>query len=175
MDSRLFELKNIRTDESGQEYLDLTQHTFIYRYSSSIKSVYRVEQDTVMRPDLISYKFFGTDKYADAICKVNGIYNPFSIEEGKVLVIPNITDGSDNYKKPSDIEFNNELDVNANEIRSQFVDEARLSKKDKSRLERLTNKSKKLKNPTTPLPPNMKNNNKPNITKSDSSITLGNK
>lgn len=175
MDSRIFELKNVRTLDNGENYLDITQPTFAYEYSSAIKSVYRVEQDTVMRPDLISYKFFGTDKYADAICKVNGIFNPFSIEEGKVLVIPDVLNTSKHYKKPQDILNKNNSNISDNEIRAQFIDTERMSTKDKSRIERLANKSKKLKNPAIPLPPNMKSNNESSNTKTNSSIILGNK
>jgi hypothetical protein len=42
----------------------------------------------VARPDLISLAFYGTDKYADIICKVNGISNPFEINENDMLDIP---------------------------------------------------------------------------------------
>lgn len=175
MDSKLFDLKNVRIDENGESYLDLTQSTFAFQYSSPIKSVYRVEEDAVMRPDIISYKFFGTDKYADAICKVNGIFNPFSIEEGKVLVIPDVTDTGKHYKKPSDILTNSQSSDNGNEIRAQFIDKSRMSVKDKSRIERLTAKSNSLKNPATPLPPNMKNNNSSSNTANGSTIILGNK
>lgn len=174
MDFKIFDLKNRRIDENGDEYLDLTQHTFTYQYKSSIKAIYRVEADTEMRADLISIKFFGTEIYADAICKVNGIFNPFSIEEGLIIVIPDIN-AAKNYKKPDDIIFNNTPDVNVNEIRAQFIDKDRMSKQDKNRIDRLLNKSKKLKNPTIPLPPNMKNNNSSLNDKNDSIIKLANK
>jgi len=42
----------------------------------------------VARPDLISLAFYGTDKYADIICKLNGISNPFEINENDMLSIP---------------------------------------------------------------------------------------
>lgn len=44
----------------------------------------------VARPDLISLAFYGTDEYADIICKVNGISNPFEINEDDMLDIPQI-------------------------------------------------------------------------------------
>lgn len=42
----------------------------------------------VGRPDLISLAFYGTDEYADIICKVNGISNPFELNENDMLDIP---------------------------------------------------------------------------------------
>lgn len=43
----------------------------------------------VARPDLISLAVYGDDKYADLICKINGISNPFELNEGMILFIPN--------------------------------------------------------------------------------------
>ncbi len=42
----------------------------------------------IARPDLISLAMYGTDEYADIICKYNGISNPFELNEGMVLFIP---------------------------------------------------------------------------------------
>ena len=44
----------------------------------------------VARPDLISLAFYGTDRYADIICKVNGISNPFEMNENDMLDIPSL-------------------------------------------------------------------------------------
>lgn len=48
----------------------------------------------VARPDLISLAVYGDDKYADFICKYNGISNPFEMNEGDILYIP----GFDKFK-----------------------------------------------------------------------------
>lgn len=45
----------------------------------------------VARPDLISLAFYGTDEYADIICKVNGISNPFELNEDDLLDIPPVS------------------------------------------------------------------------------------
>ena len=47
-----------------------------------------VNKYCIARPDLVSLMMYGTDKYADIICKVNGISNPFEINEGMVIVCP---------------------------------------------------------------------------------------
>ena len=66
-----------------------------YQYSQ-----YRVVAADLMRPDLISYKTYGTVRYWWIICLVNGIQNPLSdFVVGNVLKIPNILDIYDFYKR----------------------------------------------------------------------------
>ena len=50
----------------------------------------RVTDDYVARPDLISLAVYGTDQYADILCKINGISNPFELNADMILLIPNI-------------------------------------------------------------------------------------
>ena len=47
-----------------------------------------VNEYYVARPDLISLAIYGDDKYGDIICKVNGISNPFELNEGMLIFIP---------------------------------------------------------------------------------------
>jgi hypothetical protein len=51
------------------------------------RKVFRVTSDTVMRPDLISLYQIGDSQYCGSMMKVNGISNPFSIDEGRLLFI----------------------------------------------------------------------------------------
>ena len=44
------------------------------------------------RPDLVSQACYQNDIYADIICKLNGISNPFELAEGMLLVIPELAD-----------------------------------------------------------------------------------
>jgi hypothetical protein len=53
--------------------------------------VVEVTKDYIARPDLISLAVYGTDKYADIICKINGISNPFELNTGMILFIPDLT------------------------------------------------------------------------------------
>ena len=50
-----------------------------------------VIDDYVARPDLISLAVYGTDEYADIICKINGISNPFELNTGMILLIPSLS------------------------------------------------------------------------------------
>lgn len=44
----------------------------------------------VARPDLISLAVYGDDKYADILCKINGISNPFELNENDVIILPHV-------------------------------------------------------------------------------------
>lgn len=48
----------------------------------------KVNKYYVARPDLLSFALYGTDMYADVICKINGISNPFELNEGMVVLCP---------------------------------------------------------------------------------------
>jgi len=67
---------------------DLTQASVNYdiQFMNSRK-VFRVTSDMVMRPDLISLYQIGDSDYCGSMMKVNGISNPFSIDEGRLLFI----------------------------------------------------------------------------------------
>lgn len=54
---------------------------------ATYKVVY-VTEPYIARPDLISLAVYGSDEYADVICKVNGISNPFELNAGMELIIP---------------------------------------------------------------------------------------
>ena len=50
-------------------------------------SVLVVDDQYIMRPDLISLDAYGDAMYADVICKLNGV-NPFEINKGMELILP---------------------------------------------------------------------------------------
>lgn len=47
-----------------------------------------VTKEYIARPDLISLYAYKTDEYADLICKLNGISNPFELNENMILLLP---------------------------------------------------------------------------------------
>lgn len=74
---------------NNEEYIDLAKQT--YKVKNNIKGeILIVNQYYVARPDLISLAIYGDDQYADIICKINGISNPFELNENDILFIPNI-------------------------------------------------------------------------------------
>ena len=51
--------------------------------------IFEVDQEKYIgRPDLISLDAYGDSMFADVICKLNGISNPFELNVGMTLVIP---------------------------------------------------------------------------------------
>jgi hypothetical protein len=150
MDIKSLTLKNRLTDEkTGEQYFDLTAPSFKYIAEQGIKALHYVTQDQAGRIDKISENYFGTGEYIDAICVVNNIFNPFSVEEGDVLVIPNLNQLDLLYRRPNPAS-------RPSESLAQYVNTDRQSVKDQSRVQRLTQKAKTKKDGVkAPIPPNM--------------------
>lgn len=55
------------------------------------------------RPDLISQAIYHTDEYADILCKLNGISNPFELCEGNMIICP----GEQLISKIPDLDISN--------------------------------------------------------------------
>ena len=150
MNIKSLTLKNKLTDDkTGEQYYDLTAPSFKYKAELGIKALHYVTQDQAGRIDKVSITYFGVADYVDAICVVNNIFNPFTVSEGDVLVIPNLKDLGLVYKRPNPAE-------RPNETLSQYVNTDQQSEKDQSRVQRLTQKAKTKKNGVkAPIPPNM--------------------
>lgn len=91
--------------EIDSEYLDKRIYNMLdYTFeipSSYTYGVFEVTSEYVARPDLISYDAYGDDMYADIICKINGISNPFELNEKMELIIPSPEDIDKFSLKPS--------------------------------------------------------------------------
>lgn len=74
-------------------------------------NVVEITSDYIARMDLLSKQLYGTDKYQDVLCKLNGISNPFELNEGMVIVCPDISDLSYFYY----LENNDERDPESNQ------------------------------------------------------------
>ena len=77
-------------DDEFVEYIDLTEQTYKGEFVKGGRVIY-VEKYYIARPDLISLAVYGNDKYGDIICKINGISNPFELNEGMILYVPDIS------------------------------------------------------------------------------------
>jgi hypothetical protein len=150
MDIKSFTLKNQVTDDrTGENYFDLTAPTFKYIAGYGIRSIHYVTQDQEARIDIIANLYYGGTEFVDALCIVNNIFNPFSLKEGDVIVIPDMTNEISFYSRPSTQE-------KANPVQSQFTDTGRQSQKDQARIQRIIQKAKTKKSGVkTPLPPNV--------------------
>ena len=150
MNIKSLSLKNKLIDEnSGENYFDLTAPSFTYDVNAGIKALHYVTVDQIGRIDKISELYFGTGEYVDAICVINNIFNPFGVNEGDFLVIPNLSREDQFYKRPNTIS-------RPNAVQGPYINTDVQSVKDQSRIQRLIEKAKKKKSGvTTPLPPNM--------------------
>lgn len=56
-------------------------------------TIFEVTQEKyIARPDIVSIDAYGDPMFADIICKLNGISNPFELNMGMILVIPSPSD-----------------------------------------------------------------------------------
>lgn len=150
MNIKSLTLKNTLIDDrTGESYYDLSAPSFLYVSEYGVKAIHYVTQEQAGRIDLVVDLYFGTGEYIDAVCIVNNIFNPFSVNEGDVLVIPNLSQPDIFYSRPKTA-------TTPNFIQSQYTDTSRQSEKDQGRIQRLIQKAKTKKNGVNnPLPPNV--------------------
>ena len=168
MDVKSLTLKNkLIIDETGEGYWDLTAPSFIYDSYLGVKALHYVMQDEVGRIDKISNTYFGSAEFIDAICVVNNIFNPFSVNEGDVLVIHNLSRKDLVYKRPNPA-------TRPNDVQEAYVDTGRQSEKDQARIQILIEKAKKSEaGVKQPMPPNMLQPGQESKTFSGGKIQLG--
>ena len=70
-------------------YLDLLQQTMNFDMPVNAQPLI-VNKYYVARPDLIALAVYGDDRYGDTICKLNGISNPFELNENMLIFLPNV-------------------------------------------------------------------------------------
>lgn len=80
--------KKPKIENNDETYIDLLAKTYDDTQYFACTPII-VNKHYVARPDLISLAVFGDDKYGDIICKLNGISNPFELNEDMIILIPN--------------------------------------------------------------------------------------
>lgn len=97
--NKLFDYKRKLVAEDGEEYVELSIPAFDTK-ETVISSVTKLNQDDNARIDTFTYKNVFKDIDAiDAVMYINHIYNPFAVQEGDIIYIPN---GCDFYKTPEE-------------------------------------------------------------------------
>jgi len=75
----------------GINVRDLTASMFEMGANNYISyQAYKVPKEFEMRPDLIAGAVYNNTLYAEFILKYNGISNPFTIQEGDLILIPSL-------------------------------------------------------------------------------------
>lgn len=93
----------LKSDYLGEDIYNLLDRTFVVP-QTYVYNVFEVTQDYIARPDLISYDAYGDTMYADVICKLNGISNPFELNVGMKLILPAPDSIDDFTVRPNDTE-----------------------------------------------------------------------
>ena len=75
------------SDYLGDRIYNLLDLTFQIP-DSYIYNIFTVTDEYIARPDLISLDAYGDTMFADIICKLNGISNPFELNKDAKLIIP---------------------------------------------------------------------------------------
>ncbi len=91
LDYRTLTFKPLMMQDGKETFMDLLAPVYKTDYSPQGRVII-VNQYYVSRPDLISLAVYGDDKYGDIICKLNGISNPFELNENDLLFVPAIDD-----------------------------------------------------------------------------------
>lgn len=92
--------KEIDSEYLGERIYNLLDFTFQIP-QTYIYNVFNVTKEYIARPDLISLDAYGDSMFADIICKLNGISNPFELNEGMKLIIPEPESITDFAVEPS--------------------------------------------------------------------------
>lgn len=91
----ILKLKNlIKSKYLDDVIVDYGEQTFLFPYYFTFRNI-RVDDDYIARPDKVANDVYGIEQYGDIICKINGISNPFELNTGDILAIPNIEYMSD--------------------------------------------------------------------------------
>ena len=97
-----------------QIYSDWLQDTVINLGDSSFQipdeyqyEILEVTEKYIARPDLLAKDIYGDSIYSDLLCKLNGISNPFELNEGMIMIIPSPDCIINFMKDPSAAECDN--------------------------------------------------------------------
>ena len=143
-------LKNKPTTQYNNEnFKDLSYNSYsTYKIFDYILGVEFIDENTEMRPDLISLKWYGSADHIDIILKCNNIFNPFSIQAEDMLIIPQLRSDEAILRKLGT--------VTTSQLINNYIDPAQMTAESKNKLSALIAKGKDRKNRLkNPLPPNM--------------------
>lgn len=88
----------------GEEVLDLTFKSVNTDVNPGYSRVILVTREMVMRPDLVAHMYCGSQNKVGSLLKINSISNPFSLDEGDILFIPDSQTLRDIVAKPAEAE-----------------------------------------------------------------------
>lgn len=123
MSLTILDIKPLYT-KGTDTFVDLTYPSVRYNYDPYIDGVVVMNDQLVMRPDLVSRAAYATSEFWDFILKYNSVSNPFSIDKDDVFLIP-VMDDMREQIAPS----GSQRPV-AESVRKQYIDVSKKAKTD---------------------------------------------
>ena len=119
LDYSVLNLKTeMQSDYLGETVYNMLDYTFTIPYNYSY-NIFEVTKEYIARPDLISLDAYGDTMYTDIICKLNGVSNPFELNEGVKLIIPTPEDIANFIVEPSIKDKDENWYSNSRRVRSK--------------------------------------------------------
>jgi len=113
-----FKYKSKINNGFDEPYFDMVKPGLKLREGVATIAIHYVTEYDTMRPDLISEKYYQSTDNVDIILKMNGLFNPFAINEGQFIRIPD---------KDSATRFTQKLKRISNKPRTQFTDPKKMT------------------------------------------------
>lgn len=162
--TKLLRLKNPFTKPNGDQVVDLISSTFSFdKDRGTNEGATIVQKEEAMRPDLVSVRLYGDQRYYEALLKYNGISNPFSIDYNDLLIAPNFASLDAMLTVPKQV--NDKGAQQKDPIEDKLLNPKTV--KDKKRLEALKDKVKEI------VPPNVNTAGNQNVKVRDGKVIFG--
>jgi hypothetical protein len=120
----LMNKSEIKSKVLKENVLNLLDKTFVIPNEFDY-NVVEITKDYIARMDLLSKQIYGDERYQDILCKLNGISNPFELNEGTLIVCPDLRSMTNFYY----LEFPDERDPESNEAARQPVAKGKKEKR----------------------------------------------
>jgi hypothetical protein len=164
------DFKSINNKRVSGDQLRMTEPSLIFNEFTNVIAEHTVQIDEVGRVDLIARAYYKDVNLSEYILKFNNIANPFELAAGDVIFIPDAQAPLATWNPIKEI---TDIEAEIDNIRGQFIDTKRLSKKDAARLEYLQRKAASIKNGSKQiLPPNILKAGEENLNINNGEITI---
>jgi hypothetical protein len=151
----------------GQEIIDLAAPSMKKGVDVKVLNYVLVRKDEEMRPDMLTQRYYGDMTNTEMLMKMNGVSNPFSIQEGDLMVITDPVSGR--------IAMTNNLIISKGDVRKQYFQPEKEGKPD-PRLKTFEKRQRvqpNVKKSGPALPPNYANPGDKEITIEGGKIVFG--
>lgn len=152
MFANTIDIKPLFKKPNGDVIKDLTKSIFDLSNDTYVAiNAYTIPKEYAMRPDLVSLAVYNTIEFAEIILKYNGISNPFSLNEGDVIIVPDINAVKELLKSEESYSSGDLLVRNTH----KYIDLSKIPIKDNSLTDFSNRNITTVNNTDSNLPPNI--------------------